>query len=114
MIFTPIFYGYGFGLFGKLGLLSGVLLSIGIFVFQTIGSYWYMKLGSRQCMKSASAIRSKWYTSSRKNCSLPYVKMMLTSLSAHSCRTNYNFTRYHATPFSPTLSFSSFSDPLFR
>lgn len=43
VICTTIFYGYGFGLFGKLGVLSGVFLSIGIFIFQTIGSYWYLK-----------------------------------------------------------------------
>ncbi len=43
VICTTIFYGYGLGLFGKLGVLSGIFLSIGIFVLQGIGSYWYLK-----------------------------------------------------------------------
>lgn len=43
VICTTIFYGYGFGLFGKLGVLSGIFLSIGIFMLQIIGSYWYLK-----------------------------------------------------------------------
>ncbi len=43
VICTTIFYGYGFGLFGKLGVLTGIFLSIGIFMLQIIGSYWYLK-----------------------------------------------------------------------
>ncbi|MCH1625031.1 DUF418 domain-containing protein [Ferdinandcohnia quinoae] len=42
VICTTIFYGYGFGLFGKLGVLAGFGLSIGIYLLQVVASSWYL------------------------------------------------------------------------
>ncbi|WP_199690214.1 MULTISPECIES: DUF418 domain-containing protein [Clostridia] len=43
MVCISIFYGYGLGLFGKLGVLSGVGLSIVIFAIQMMVSFYYIK-----------------------------------------------------------------------
>ncbi|WP_309484832.1 DUF418 domain-containing protein [Bacillus aquiflavi] len=40
---TMIFYGYGFGLFGKLGVIAGFFLAIFIFAIQVAGSTLYLK-----------------------------------------------------------------------
>ncbi|MFJ7951297.1 DUF418 domain-containing protein [Lysinibacillus sp. NPDC096418] len=40
---TTIFYGYGFGLFGKLGVFVGILLSVIIYVMQLKASQLYLK-----------------------------------------------------------------------
>ncbi|WP_099354361.1 DUF418 domain-containing protein [Fredinandcohnia onubensis] len=44
MICTLIFYGYGLGLFGKMGVLNGILLAIVIYLFQVILSHFYLKI----------------------------------------------------------------------
>ncbi len=43
IICTAIFYGYGLGLFGKLGVSLGILLAIVIFVVQILFSQFYLK-----------------------------------------------------------------------
>lgn len=43
IIYTTIFYGYGLGLFGKIGILSGILLSFLIFSLQMVASFWYLR-----------------------------------------------------------------------
>lgn len=43
VICTTIFYGYGLGLYGKLGVLNGIVLGIGIFALQAAISYFYLK-----------------------------------------------------------------------
>ena len=43
VICTLIFYGYGFGLFGKLGVFYGMLLGIIIYALQVIISHYYLK-----------------------------------------------------------------------
>ncbi|MEC1180337.1 DUF418 domain-containing protein [Metasolibacillus meyeri] len=43
VICTTIFYGYGFGLFGKLGVTLGFVLSIIIYTLQVVGSYYYLQ-----------------------------------------------------------------------
>lgn len=42
IICTTIFYGYGFGLFGKIGVLNGILLAIVIYSLQVAISHWYL------------------------------------------------------------------------
>ncbi|WP_062052518.1 DUF418 domain-containing protein [Bacillus sp. JCM 19034] len=42
IICTTIFYGYGLGLYGKLGVIFGFLLCIVIYVSQMICSKWYL------------------------------------------------------------------------
>jgi uncharacterized protein len=42
VICTTIFYGYGLGLFGNIGVLAGILLAVAIFAVQAAGSHWYM------------------------------------------------------------------------
>lgn len=44
VICTTIFYGYGFGLFGNLGVFSGIILAIVIFIIQIITSHFYYKI----------------------------------------------------------------------
>jgi uncharacterized protein len=44
VICTTVFYGYGLGLFGKLGVLAGILLTVAIYSVQLAGSYFYLKL----------------------------------------------------------------------
>lgn len=43
IICTIIFYGYGFGLFGKLGIFVGILLSVIIYGIQLKASQYYLK-----------------------------------------------------------------------
>ena len=43
IVCTFIFYGYGLGQFGTLGLLNSILLVLLLFVFQCISSYFYLK-----------------------------------------------------------------------
>jgi len=41
IVCTTIFYSYGFGLYGKVGAASGLILAIGIFIIQIfISKYW--------------------------------------------------------------------------
>jgi uncharacterized protein len=44
IICTTIFYGYGFGLFGEIGIINGILLSIVIYGLQVILSHWYVQI----------------------------------------------------------------------
>lgn len=43
VICTTVFYGYGLGLFGKLGTAGGLLLGLGVFVLQCTASSFYLK-----------------------------------------------------------------------
>src|SRR5699024_9684676 len=43
IICTTIFYGYGLGLFSKLGMINAFLLGIVIFCIQTLMSHYYVK-----------------------------------------------------------------------
>ncbi|WP_033826516.1 DUF418 domain-containing protein [Bacillus andreraoultii] len=43
VICTTIFYGYGLGLFGKLGVFNATFLALFIFSCQVIASYFYLK-----------------------------------------------------------------------
>jgi uncharacterized protein len=43
IVCTTIFYGYGLGLFGKMGMAAGIGLSILIYLLQIPISHWWMK-----------------------------------------------------------------------
>lgn len=43
VICTTIFYGYGLGMFGKLGVLAGIMLALVIYAAQVAVSYLYLK-----------------------------------------------------------------------
>jgi uncharacterized protein len=43
IVCTLIFYGYGLGLFGKIGAAAGILLTIVIFLLQIPFSHWWMR-----------------------------------------------------------------------
>lgn len=47
VICTSIFYGYGLGQFGKLGILNSIVLGLVIFSVQCVFSHWYLKLFHR-------------------------------------------------------------------
>ncbi|GIO27966.1 DUF418 domain-containing protein [Ornithinibacillus bavariensis] len=42
IVMTTIFYGYGLGLFGKLGILVGTLMAIALIVIQMFFSRWWL------------------------------------------------------------------------
>ncbi len=43
IVCTLIFYGYGLGLFGKVGHAAGIALTIGLYLLQIPLSHWWMK-----------------------------------------------------------------------
>ena len=43
VIFGWIFYGYGFGLFGRLGVASALTIGIAVYVGQVVFSAWWLK-----------------------------------------------------------------------
>jgi len=43
VIYTTLFYGYGFGLTGQVNAVSGVLLATGIYALQTLWSLWWLR-----------------------------------------------------------------------
>jgi uncharacterized protein len=43
VIFGWIFYGYGFGLFGRLGTVSALAIGIAVYVAQVLFSAWWLK-----------------------------------------------------------------------
>ncbi|TES52780.1 DUF418 domain-containing protein [Halalkalibacterium halodurans] len=43
LVFTTVFYGYGLGLYGSLGLFVGLLLSIGFFALQIVCSHFWLR-----------------------------------------------------------------------
>lgn len=68
VICTTLFYGYGFGLYGKIGVAAGILLTVLIYLIQIPKSAWWLKrfrfgpvewlwrtlaYGQRQPMKSS-------------------------------------------------------------
>lgn len=44
LICTTIFYGYGLGLFGQIGILKGILLTIVIYSLQVVFSHFYLEV----------------------------------------------------------------------
>jgi uncharacterized protein len=42
LVCTTLFYGYGFGLFGQVGVAAGVLLTAGIYALQLVWSVWWL------------------------------------------------------------------------
>ncbi|WP_255505099.1 DUF418 domain-containing protein [Lysinibacillus sphaericus] len=47
IICTTIFYGYGFGLYGKLGVFNGILLGLIVYSLQCVASFFYLKKNKR-------------------------------------------------------------------
>ncbi|WP_253958201.1 DUF418 domain-containing protein [Metabacillus halosaccharovorans] len=47
IICTTIYYGYGFGYFGKSSLIEGITLAIGIFMIQMIASTLYLRIAKQ-------------------------------------------------------------------
>ncbi|MYL64514.1 DUF418 domain-containing protein [Bacillus hwajinpoensis] len=43
VICTTVFYGYGLGLFGKMGIVLSLLFGISLFILQVVGSTFYLK-----------------------------------------------------------------------
>ncbi len=43
VICTTVFYGYGLGLFGKMGIVLSLLFGISLFILQVVGSTLYLK-----------------------------------------------------------------------
>ncbi|GKU77871.1 DUF418 domain-containing protein [Paenibacillus sp. L3-i20] len=43
IICTTIFYGYGLGLYGKIGIAAGIGVSLLVYSAQVFGSVWYLK-----------------------------------------------------------------------
>jgi hypothetical protein len=43
LIFGWIFYGYGLGLFGSLGIAAASAMGIGVYAFQVLLSRWWLR-----------------------------------------------------------------------
>lgn len=43
VIFGWIFYGYGLGLFGRLGATAGLAIAVGVYVAQVVASAWWLR-----------------------------------------------------------------------
>ncbi|MCA0989684.1 DUF418 domain-containing protein [Pseudalkalibacillus hwajinpoensis] len=43
VVCTSVFYGYGFGLFRKMGVILSILFGIGLFTLQVVGSTFFLK-----------------------------------------------------------------------
>ncbi|MFJ7184320.1 DUF418 domain-containing protein [Lysinibacillus xylanilyticus] len=60
IICTTVFLGYGFGMFGKLGIVYGMLFGLGIYCVQCIGSVVYLKKFKRGPFEQALRMWTKW------------------------------------------------------
>ena len=47
VICTLVFYGYGLGLFGKMGITLGIVFGFVLYIFQCFGSTMYLKTFKR-------------------------------------------------------------------
>lgn len=80
IICTTIFYGYGLGLFGKIGVLNGLLLSLFIYGCQLIASYWYLKAFKtgpfEKLMRICTYLTLKGRPKEKKKEEVSYVKII--------------------------------------
>jgi len=60
VICTSVFYGYGLGLFGKLGVFGGVILGIAVYSLQCILSIVYLKKFKRGPFEALLRIWTNW------------------------------------------------------
>lgn len=60
IVCTLIFYGYGLGLFGKLGVFYGLLIGIGIFTIQCVASHFYLRIFKRGPLEVLLRIGTNW------------------------------------------------------
>ncbi len=65
IICTFIFYGYGLGLFGQLGVIASILLGIMIFILQCVCSTLYMKRFKRGPAEQLMRMWTNWSWSGR-------------------------------------------------
>ena len=42
VVVTTLLYGYGFGLYGRIGMLQGLFIAVTVFGFQAVGSVWWV------------------------------------------------------------------------
>lgn len=86
VICTSIFYGYGLGQFGKLGVLNSVALGLVIFSAQCVFSYWYLKVFRRGPFEFILRMWTNFSWSGRvkvksKQSSYPHVDNQITTLT---------------------------------
>ena len=43
VIFSLLFYGFGFGLFGRLGSVTAALLGLAVFAAQVVANAWWLR-----------------------------------------------------------------------
>ena len=60
VICTTVFYGYGLGLFGKLGVFGGVILGIAVYSLQCILSIVYLKKFKRGPFEALLRMWTNW------------------------------------------------------
>lgn len=60
VICTLIFYGYGLGYYGKLGVFVGIFIGLGIYAIQCICSYLYLKKCSRGPFERLLRMWTNW------------------------------------------------------
>jgi len=65
IICTTVFYGYGLGLFGKLGVFGGIIFGIAVYSLQCIVSIIYLKRWKRGPFEAVLRIWTNWSWSGR-------------------------------------------------
>lgn len=88
VICTSIFYGYGLGQFGNLGVLNSILLGLFIFFVQCIFSHWYLKYLRRGPLEFILRVWTNFSWSGRvkmkkKKSSYPHVDNHQPSFTEH-------------------------------
>lgn len=68
IICTTVFFGYGFGLYGKLGILNGMLFGLVVYCVQCIGSVLYLKKFKRGPFEQLLRMWTDWSLNGRLNC----------------------------------------------
>lgn len=71
VICTLIFYGYGLGMFGKLGVLPGILLALGIYAAQAVCSLLYLNRFRTGPIEKLLRIGTYWSWSGQAKPKLP-------------------------------------------
>ncbi|MGG2054912.1 DUF418 domain-containing protein [Lysinibacillus pakistanensis] len=60
IICTTVFYGYGLGLFGKIGVFNGILFGLIVYSFQCVMSFLYLKKWKRGPFEQILRMWTNW------------------------------------------------------
>ena len=66
VIFTFIFYGYGFGLFGSVGPTIAIIMAIVVYALQVWGSSLYLRYFKRGPVETILRMWTNWRIKDQK------------------------------------------------